>query len=79
MDEIDTRFHEYANPFLQIYAKLIKVDAPNIVGKTNLRERLKAGIKNDQVINHWAMTICGPDVAVQSTFKQNFCPCLRLS
>jgi hypothetical protein len=25
------------------------------------------------------MTICGPDVAVQSTFKQNFCPCLRLS
>jgi hypothetical protein len=45
---------------------------PNIFGKTELREWVKAGIENDQVLNHLAATICRPDVAVQPTFEQIF-------
>ncbi len=61
-DEIDGGFHEYANQFVRIYTDLIKSEIPNIVGETELREWVKAGIKNDQVINHLAATICRPDV-----------------
>ena len=65
-------FHEYANQFIRIYTELIKSDVPNIVGDTELREWVKAGIKNDQVLNHLAATICRPDVAAQPTFEQIF-------
>jgi len=61
-DKIDGGFHEYANQFVRIYTELIKSEVPNIVGETELREWVKAGIKNDQVINHLAATICRPDV-----------------
>jgi hypothetical protein len=71
-DEIDGGFHEYANQFVQIYTELIKSEVPNIVGETELREWVKAGIKNDQVINHLAATICCPDVEAQPTFEQIF-------
>ena len=37
-----------------------------------MREWVKAGIKNDQVLNHLAATICRPDVAAQPTFEQIF-------
>ena len=33
---------------------------------------MKAGIKNDQVINHLAATICRHDVTTQPTFEQIF-------
>ena len=71
-DEIDGGFHEYANQFVRIYTELIKSEVPNIVGETELREWVKAGIKNDQVINHLAATICRPDVEAQPTFEQIF-------
>jgi hypothetical protein len=71
-DEIEGGFHEYANQFIQIYTELIKSEVPNIVGETELREWVKAGIKNDQVLNHLAATICRPDVAIQPTFEQIF-------
>jgi hypothetical protein len=71
-DEIDGGFHEYANQFVQIYTELIKSKVANIVGETELREWVKAGIKNDQVINHLAATICRPDVGSQPTFEQIF-------
>lgn len=71
-DEIDGGFHEYANQFVRIYTELIKSEVPNIVSKTELREWVKAGIKNDQVINHLAATICRPDVEAQPTFEQIF-------
>jgi len=71
-DEIDGGFHEYANQFIRIYTELIKSEVPNIVGKTALREWVKAGIRNDQVINHLATTICRPDVKAQPTFEQIF-------
>lgn len=71
-DEVDGGFHEYANQFVRIYTELIKSEVPNIVGETELREWVKAGIKNDQVINHLAATICRPDVAAQPTFEQIF-------
>jgi hypothetical protein len=71
-DEIDGGFHEYANQFVRIYTELIKSEVPNIVGETELREWVKAGIKNDQVINHLAATICRPDVGAQPTFEQIF-------
>jgi hypothetical protein len=63
-DEMEGGFHEYANQFIRIYTELIKSDVPNIVGDTELREWVKAGIKNDQVLNHLAATICRPDVMV---------------
>jgi hypothetical protein len=44
-DEIDGGFHEYTNQFDQIYMELIKSEVPNIVGETELREWVKAGIK----------------------------------
>jgi hypothetical protein len=56
-DEIDGGFHKYANQFIRIYTELIKSEVPNIVGETELREWVKFGIKNDQVINHLAATI----------------------
>jgi hypothetical protein len=71
-DEMEGGFHEYANQFIRIYTELIKSDVPNIVGDTELREWVKAGIKNDQVLNHLAATICRPDVAAQPTFEQIF-------
>ena len=71
-DEIDGGFHEYANQFVRIYTELIKSEVPNIVGETELQEWVKAGIKNDQVINHLAATICHPDVKAQPTFEQIF-------
>jgi len=71
-DEIDGGFHEYANQFIWIDTELIKFEVPNIVGETELREWVKAGIKNDQVINHLAATICRPDVEAQPTFEQIF-------
>ena len=71
-DEIDGGFHEYANRFIRIYTELIKSEVPNIVGETELREWVKAGIRNDQVINHLAATICRPDVEAQPTFEQIF-------
>jgi hypothetical protein len=71
-DEIDGGFHEYANQFVRIYTELIKSEVPNIVGETELREWVKAGIKNDQMINHLAATICRPDVEAQPTFEQIF-------
>ena len=71
-DEIDGGFHEYANQFVRIYTELIKSEIPNIVGETELREWVKAGIKNDQVINHLAPTICRPDVEAQPTFEKIF-------
>jgi hypothetical protein len=71
-DDIEGGFHEYANQFVRIYTELIKSEVPNIVGKTELREWGKAGIKNDQVINHLAATICHHDVATQPTFEQIF-------
>jgi hypothetical protein len=71
-DEIDGGFHEYANQLVQIYTELIKSEVPNIVGETELQEWVKAGIKNDQVINHLAATICHPDVKAQPTFEQIF-------
>ena len=71
-DEMEGGFHEYANQFIRIYTDLIKSDVPNIVGETELREWVKAGIKNDQVLNHLAATICRPDVTVQPTFEQIF-------
>jgi hypothetical protein len=71
-DEIDGGFNEYANQFVQIYTELIKSEVPNIVGETELREWVKAGIKNNQVINHLAATICRPDVEAQPTFEQIF-------
>jgi hypothetical protein len=42
------------------------------VGETEIREWVKAGIKNDQVINHLAATICHHDFAAQTTFEQIF-------
>jgi hypothetical protein len=71
-DEIDGGFHEYGNRFIRIYTELIKSEVPNIVGETELREWVKAGIRNDQVINHLAATICRPDVEAQPTFEQIF-------
>jgi hypothetical protein len=71
-DEIDGGFHEYENQFVWIYTELIKSEVPNIVGETELRECVKAGIKNDQVINHLAETIFRPDVKAQPTFEQIF-------
>jgi len=71
-DEIDGGFHEYANQFIWIDTELIKFEVPNIVGETELREWVKAGIKNDQVINHLAATICRPDVEAQPTLEQIF-------
>jgi hypothetical protein len=71
-DEIDGGFHENANQFVRIYTELIKSEVPNIVGETEHQEWVKAGIKNDQVINHLAATICHPDVEAQPTFKQIF-------
>jgi len=71
-DETDGGFHEYANQFVRIYTELIKSEVPNIVGETELREWVKAGIKNDQVMNHLAATICRPDVEAQPTFEKIF-------
>jgi hypothetical protein len=71
-DEMEGGFHEYANQFIRIYTELIKSEVPNIVGETELREWVKAGIKNDQVLNHLAATICRPDVEIQPTFEQIF-------
>jgi len=71
-DDIEGGFHEYANQFVRIYTELIKSEVPNIVGETKLREWVKAGFKNDQVINHLAATICHHDVAAQPTFEQIF-------
>jgi hypothetical protein len=71
-DDIERGFHEYANQFVRIYTELIKSEVPNIVGETKLREWVRAGIKNDQVINHLAATICHHDVAAQPTFEQIF-------
>ncbi len=68
-DEVEGGFHEYANQFIRIYTELIKSD---VLGDTELRERVKAGIKNDQVLNHLAATICQPDVAAQPTFEHIF-------
>jgi hypothetical protein len=67
-----TGFHEYVNQFVRIYTNLIKSEVPNIVGGTELREWVKAGIKNDQVINHLAATICQLDMEAQPTFEQIF-------
>ena len=71
-DDIEGGFHENANQFVRIYTELIKSEVPNIVGETKLREWVKAGIKNDQVINHLAATIRRHEVATQPTFEQIF-------
>jgi hypothetical protein len=71
-DEIDSGFHKYANRFVRIYTELIKSEVPNIVGETELREWVKAGIKNDQVMHHVATTIYRPNIAAQPTFEQIF-------
>jgi hypothetical protein len=71
-DEIEGGFYEYVNQFVQIYTRLIKSEVLNIIGETELRERAKASINNDQVINHLATTMCHPDVAVQPNFEQIF-------
>lgn len=71
-DKVEGGFHEYANQFTRLYTELIKSGVPDVVGATELREWVKAGIKNDQVINYLVTTICRPDVQAQPSFEEIF-------
>jgi hypothetical protein len=51
---------------------LLSLMYQTLLAKTKLREWVKAGIKNDQVLNHLAATICRPDITVQPSFEQIF-------